>query len=308
MLVIVNPRADGGRAAARWQRIRPRVAELIGPFDECVALDLGFVRRTIADALERGERRFVAAGGDGTVNLVMADLVELAPQDVLGHVTFGAIGLGSSNDFHKPGRDTIDGVPCRLDFEHPIPHDVGRTAYVDPEGRRGMRHWLINASVGTTAAGNWLYNHATGLVGALKRLSASLGMIGAALMAVLRHSHVPVTLRLQDGSRESLVLCNLGIVKNPHFTGILRYDSPYEPASGDFFVHLLVGSSLYGTMVALARLARGRFSGRGASRTWRARHLALESPVPFAVEGDGEVVLARWVEFSLAPGTLAVCT
>jgi diacylglycerol kinase family enzyme len=308
MLVIVNPTADGGRAAARWQRIRSRVKELVGPFDECVAPDRDTVRRCIAAALERGERRFVAAGGDGTVNLVMADLVELAPQAALHDVTFGAIGLGSSNDFHKPRGAMIDGVPCRLDFAHPIRHDVGRTAYVDPAGRRGVRHWLINASVGTTAAGNWLYNRATGMVGALKRRSASLGMIGAALLALLRHRRVPVTLERQDGSHESLSLCNLGVVKNPHFTGILRYDSPYEPASGDFFVHLLVSASLWDTLVALARLARGRFAGRGTTHTWRARRLALESPVPFAVEGDGEIVLARRVEFSLEPGTLAVCT
>jgi diacylglycerol kinase family enzyme len=219
----------------------------------------------------------------------------------------GAIGLGSSNDFHKPRRDTIDGVPCRLDFAHPIRHDVGRTAYVAPAGSRGVRHWLINASVGTTAAGNWLYNQATGAVGALKHLSASFGMIGAALLAVLRHRRVPVTLEREDGKRESVLLCNLGVVKNPHFTGALRYDSPYEPASGDFFVHLLVSTSLWDAVVTLARLALGRFAGRDTARTWRARRLALESVVPFAVEGDGEVVLARRVEFSLEPGTLAVC-
>jgi diacylglycerol kinase family enzyme len=307
MLVIVNPNADGGRAAARWQRIRPRVVGLVGRFDECVAPNHEGLRRCIAAALARGERRFVAAGGDGTVNTVIGDLVELAPPDVLEQVSFGAIGLGSSNDFHKPRHATIDGVPCRLDFAHPIRHDVGRTAYVDPAGERGVRHWLINASVGTTAAGNWLYNRATGIVGALKRHSASLGMVGAALLAVLRHRRVPVTLERQDGSKESLLLCNLGVVKNPHFTGVLRYDSPYEPASGDFFVHLLISASLWDTLVALARLARGRFAGRSTARTWRARRLALESAVPFAVEGDGEIVLARRVEFSLEPGRLAVC-
>ncbi len=307
MLIIVNPRADGGRAARAWQRIRALVIARVGSFDECIAPDRDAVRRCIGAALDGGERRFVAAGGDGTVNLVMADLVELAPPDVLAGVTFGAIGLGSSNDFHKPRRDAIGGVPCRLDFAHPIRHDVGRTAYVDPAGARGVQHWLINASVGTTAAGNWLYNRAPGFVGLLKRVSASLGMIGAACAAVLRNRRVPVTLEREDGTTESVLLCNLGVVKNPHFTGVLKYDSPYVPASGDFFVHLLLSASLWDTVVTLARLARGRFAGRRTARSWRARRLTLESAEPFAVEGDGEIVLAKWVEFSLEPMPLAVC-
>ena len=306
MLVIVNPNANNGRARTKWQQIRSQVADLVGPFNECVAPDPDAVRHCIANALGRGEHRFVAAGGDGTVNLVMTDLVELASPAVLEHISFGAIGLGSSNDFHKPKRTTIDGVPCRLDFSHSLRHDIGRTVYVDPTGACGVRHWLINASVGTTAAGNWLYNRAAGLVGWLKRCSASLGMIGAALTAVVRNRRVPVTLEREDGSRESLLLCNLGIVKNPHFTGVLKYDSPYEPNSGDFFVHLLVSASLWDTIVTLARLARGRFAGRVTARTWRTRHLVLESTEPFAVEGDGEIVLARRVEFDLEPFTLAV--
>ncbi len=307
MLVIVNRNANGGRAARAWQRIRPLVIERVGPFDECDAPDRESVRRCIVGALARGERRFVAAGGDGTVNLVMTDLVERARPEVLARVTFGAIGLGSSNDFHKPRRDALGGVPCRLDFAHPIQHDVGRSAYVDAEGERGVRHWLINASVGTTAAGNWLYNRATGVVGALKRLSASLGMIGATCVAVLRNRRVRMTLEREDGTSESVLLCNLGVVKNPHFTGVLRYDSPYEPHSGEFFVHLLMSASLWDTIVTLGRLARGRFAGRCTARTWRARQLALESATPFAVECDGEIVLAKRVEFSLEPMTLAVC-
>jgi diacylglycerol kinase family enzyme len=272
-----------------------------------MAPDRERVRLSIEDALLRGERQFVAVGGDGTVNLVMTDLVEAASPEVLAEVTIGAIGLGSSNDFHKPRRATLGGIPCRLDFADAIRHDVGRTVYVDTDGATGVQHWLLNASVGTTAVGNWLYNRATGIVGLLKRLSASLGMIGAALLAVIRHRCIPVVLEWEDGVREGVLLCNLGVVKNPHFTGVLTYDSPYEPASGDFFVHVLESASLWGTAVTLVRLARGRFAGRRTARTRRVRRLALESAVPFPVEGDGEIVLAQRVEFSLLPVTLAVC-
>ena len=110
MLVIVNSRADGGRAAARWERIRPLMLARLGPFQECVAPDRERVRLSIEDALSRGERQFVAAGGDGTVNLVMTDLVEAASPEALAEVTIGAVGLGSSNDLMNTAQSVIPDI------------------------------------------------------------------------------------------------------------------------------------------------------------------------------------------------------
>jgi diacylglycerol kinase family enzyme len=309
MLVIVNPTAAAGRAQARWTSIRPEVERRIGPFEECAASDLVTVRTCVLRALEQGERRFVAAGGDGTVNLVVALLLELATPDTRPELIVGAIGLGSSNDFHKPIQpDALVGrFPCRLDFERSVQHDVGCTQYVDEHEVARVKRWVINASVGTTARGNWLYNEAHGVVGIAKRCSATLGMIVAAIGALLRPAREVMTVTAEDGSIELIRVCNLGVVKNPHFTGCLYYDSPYHPDSGDFFVHLLVHSSPWRTLVTLARLARGKFVGRPGTRSWRSRWLALEAPRPFPVEGDGEIVLARRVVFLLEPRALQVC-
>jgi diacylglycerol kinase family enzyme len=100
---------------------------------------------------------------------------------------------------------------------------------------------------------------------------------------------------------------NLGVVKNPHFAGSLRYDSPFEPASGKFFVHLLAGQRPLRLLQALIGLARGRFAGRFGSRSWQATRLGIDAPAPFPIEVDGEVVLARRACFALRPGGLRVC-
>ncbi len=308
MLVLVNGAAHGGRAVSEWRRIRPEVWARIGPFEECVATDPEVARRVIRTMAARGEHQFVAAGGDGTVNLLVTELMRALPAEALSQVTVGAIGLGSSNDFHKPvhpGR-IVAGVPCRLDFSDAEVHDVGRTALRDATGRVSVRPWMINASVGTTAVGNLLYNRATGLIGWAKRWSATVAMILAAAQALLRAPRDELT--IADGRRRlRLRVRNIGVVKNPHFTGCLRYDSPHEATSGDFFVHLLNDMGVFRTAATLAGLARGRFSGRSGTSSWRACTLTVEAARPFPVEADGEITMARWAAFSILPRAIRVC-
>ena len=308
MLVIVNPRAAHGTALARWSKIRTQLPKFPGELNEVIVSDPKVARIRIREAIGDGERRFVAVGGDGTVNHLANDLVAIAPPEFLRLCTMGAIGLGSSNDFHKPvdRATTINGAPVRLDFDAAIWHDVGRTTYLGDDGSRHVHRWLVNASVGTTAMGNWIFNNARGAVGFLKSISSSLGMVGAAVAALLQCRGQRMILESDQGQTMYVAVRNLGVVKNPHFTGSLRYDSPHEPASGDFHVHLLANTSFVRTLVTLARLARGKFEGRGTS-SWRGRRLRVTSHEHFAVEGDGETVLTKQVEFSLESVRLLIC-
>ncbi len=310
MLVVVNPTAHGGKALEMWRALRPQVREIVGPFDAFEARDPRVVRRRIADRLQAGEREFVAAGGDGTVNWVATRLFEEALSARLDSVTLGAIGLGSSNDFHKPLPRVrrIGDVPCRLDFHSVLRHDFGRLTYEDPAGVRHTRWWLLNASVGTTAEANRFYNQADPLWRWFKRRSASGAMVYAAAHGILGYRALAMTLRLDDEPPLRVRVRNLGVVKNPHFTGVLRYDTPYEPDSGRFHVHLLEEVPLARLAATLAGLARGRFTGQPGTHSWRACDLAVEADEPFAVETDGEVVVARRAWFSLIPGALRLCT
>lgn len=309
MLVLLNPTAGGGRALSQWRRVAAQLESRLGRLDVHDTADLRGTRDRIAESLRQGERGFVAAGGDGTVNRLIGTLVSLATPELLRQIAVGAVGLGSSNDFHKPFRSgsAKGGIPCRLDFRAATERDVGVLLYTDMDGVARRRYWINNASIGVTADGNHRFNTPDPVLRWLKRVATGPAIGYAALRALLAHRPRLMTLRSDKGAAVTVSLSNVGVVKNPHFAGSLRYDSPREPASGQFHVHLLEGQRLPRLVGALFDLSRGRFMGRGESRSWRATRLAVEAPDPFPIEADGEVVLARRACFAILPRSLRVC-
>ncbi len=311
MLIVVNPNSGGGTALEKWQRIESRVEDIVGAFETVIVDRPDEARALVASRLAAGERQFVAAGGDGTVNLVVSTLVEAISDVDLRGVSLGAVGLGSSNDFHKSidsaKRGSIDGIPYRLDFNASRFHDVGLVTFRDESGRRGRRTWLINSSIGVTAEANGLFNRSNTVLDLLKRWATPLAITYAAVQSILRRRTQDITISIDGSDAEMRRISNLGIVKNPHFAGSLRYASPHDPGDGHFWIHTLDAMSVPRLLVALTRLATGRASGQPGATSQCAGRVRIDSDRPFALEGDGEVVYARAASFCMIPRLIRIC-
>jgi len=304
-LVLLNRAAAGGTALRKWRAVEPDLHPYLGDRELAVTEDPRLARTWIEDSLYRGERRFVAAGGDGTVNLLVDTIAGRAPPDVLHDVCVGAVGLGSSNDFHKPIRKAhqVRGVPLRLDFGSPATHDLC-LVYADEYERR---HWIINASVGLTAEANRFFNRPERALRTLKKLSSGAAVAYAAAHTLAAKGDRLMTVQVECARPFLAVVTNLGVVKNPNVSGPLSYRSPYEPDSGFFHVHLCEGMSRARVMSTLWQSARRGFIGLPFTRSWRARQLCVEAAEQFPVEFDGETVLARRVSFSVLKGAIRIC-
>lgn len=306
MLVFLNTRASYGRAASRWERVLPELARRAGPLEVHEIGSVDAVRARLVEALGHGEHVFVAAGGDGTVNLLLNAI--MAAGDVPG-VALGAIGLGSSNDFHKPhARESIiEGVPVRIDCERARPCDVIRIDLEDDQGRASTRHAIINASLGITAEANASFNRPTRFTRAMRRLSVDAAILASVVRTLATYRDIECRIMIDGDDQGTFPVSNLGVIKNPHFAGSFCYDTPIEPDDGRLGVNLCEGLTRFQVFATLAALSRRRFSGRPKTRSWIGERVRVEADRPFALETDGEVVSARRAEFTVLPKRIRCC-
>lgn len=309
MLIFLNPYAGGGTAQTRWARTAPAIRRQFGPFELHMLSSAQRLSTVIEEELQQGERFFVAAGGDGTVQRVLQALLTVdggAPDDVC----LGAIGLGSSNDFHKPRSEAtmIRGVPCALDREQVMRRDVGVLATEAASGERVTQYWLLNSSLGVTAEANAFFNAPDMLLTRLKAWSTPAAILYAALHTILLYRNQRVRLRGNELADVSVHLTNLAILKSPHCSGALCYEIPFEPSSGLLHVHLSEAMTLPRRLMMLLQLARHRTKGLAQTRSWTTDGLCVEADTSFAVEFDGEVLQTRRAQFTVCPRRLWVCS
>jgi len=306
VMVFLNARASYGRAKVLWERVRPELEGRVGKF-RVVAIEspesaAEALRRAVAD----GERVFVAAGGDGTVNLLVNAAMSLDAED---DVTLGALGLGSSNDFHKPLEDRvrIAGVPSRIRCEEARLQDVIRIDYDDGVGGGGTRFAIANASLGITAEANACFNAPTPLVRAARKVSVNAAIVASVLVTLSRYTDIGCRLRIDGEDLGEFPVSNLGVVKSPHFAGSFCYDASVGHDDGRLGVHLCERLTSLEALAALAALSRRRFGGRPKTRSWTARRVAVEGDRAFALETDGEILYARSAEFTVHERKLRCC-
>lgn len=302
MVILLNINCCGGKGLEKWNRIKNY---FVNPETTVLQTNENGLSARLEESLEKGEKQFIAAGGDGTINYLLNYLIHLTSPEQLKKITFGAIGIGSSNDFHKPTNSKIGEIPICIDFQNTYHRDVGVITY-GSDKVEVKKHFLINASIGITAEANNLFNKSDLILKRLKKCNTKTAIFYSAIKTIMNYKNLSAELSVNESCIRTSIT-NLGITKNSHFAGGFCYDSQVDYANGKFAIHLAYDMNKFEVLNLMKALASNSFSKLRKTKSWRTDWVKIASRNNFAVEYDGEVITTREIEFKILKNFIRVC-
>ncbi|MCU0805215.1 MAG: diacylglycerol kinase family lipid kinase [Burkholderiales bacterium] len=295
-LAIVNPAAGGGRSAQAVPALQAAMARARLSLAIRISERRGHATELARDAAAAGYCRFLAVGGDGTVNEVANGLLgngRVAPSAL----TLGVLPIGTGNDWARthaiPKRP--EDVVALVASGKTVLHDVGvATCRSGDETLR--RHFVNMAGVGIDA--HILDRLGDGKGGTWSYLAALLGGLRSYRTPTLRvegpdfRFHGPTLVVFAGPGR----YCGGGLEIAPDATvddGCLR-------------VTVVKQMALWQVLANLPRLFNGTVPQSPHVVAARSPALDIASDVPVGVEVDGEVIGAAPVRFEILPRAIRV--
>ena len=141
---VVNPHAGSGKAGLEWERVE-KLLRAHGI--DCITSGTGCSRHATeiaCRAAEEGYRRFLAAGGDGTVHEVLCGIAgaignaSLRGESMsLREFTLAVMPIGSGNDWIRSHgiRHDPDEVIRLLEKESFALQDIAKVTVLEPSGK-----------------------------------------------------------------------------------------------------------------------------------------------------------------------------
>lgn len=248
------------------------------------------VRAMVEQALDRGVRRIVIGGGDGTLSSVSGLVARSG-------AVLGVIPLGTANDFAR----TL-GIPSSLEQACEVVAG-GRVARVDL-GIAGDRHFLNVASLGLGATVTMKVSSSG------KKMLGPLAYPVATARALASTPRFSARIAFPAGGPPDLICPDLLqiAVGNGRFYGggrAISASASIDDASLDVCV---ITRGPVTEMLKVARRVRsGDYSGLGSVRTLRVRDLVIETTPVLPINVDGELQETHGpMRFGVLPGALKV--
>ena len=294
LLAIVNPAAGGGRCG----RLAPTAISKLQAAGIAIEVvntaTAGDATRLARDAHARGQRRFLAVGGDGTAYEILNGVF---PQAATGErLSLGFLPLGTGNSFLRDFTDRgAEYAAEAIVHGRRRPCDVLRLKHAG-----GELYFMNLLSVGFTA-------DVTAAANRRFKAFGELGYVLGVLLCLARLDRRSFPLRVDDDPEYDRRRCLFLTFNNSKYTGGKMMIAPRASTDDGLIDYVRWGP--IGRMGLLRNLAT-LFDGShlmhplAAHRAARSIEFALDGPVDVMV--DGEVLSVHCQRVDVLPGALDV--
>lgn len=293
-LVIVNP-AAGRRDRGAGHAMERALGAAGVDFETAHTRRPGHGEELARQAVQAGRRRFIAVGGDGSVNEIVQGIMGAGLRDTR-EVTLALAPRGTGNDWARSLGMPTDpaAIASVIAAGRTLPHDVGAIDFPDAGP---LRRWFINV------AGAGYDAYVTERVPQAVPSAFTYLRVALQGLAAYRSPEFRIT---ADGCQIAGRLL-LAFVANGQYCGHRMHVAPTARMDDGLLEILAVRElSLLQVLPKLAKLYGGRILGDPAVRHVRAARVRIETDPPVKVQADGQVLERTPAEFSLHPQALTV--
>ena len=309
MYLLLNKYAAGGGAENKWDQVKD---DIIQRFNNINIIDLQnhvVLEDVIKDAINKGYKEFIIAGGDGTINYFINKLISVINEKDIKEFKIGVLGIGSSNDFCKPfnPESFINNIPCKINFNNSHLRDVGVIKY--KSGNQYLhKFFLLNASLGITAEANNYFNKPDSILKFLKKHFTPLAILYAAFKTIFTYKNLDTKIIFDSSGTYSLPVSNLSIIKSPHFSGSLSYPCTPNYHNGLYDIYLTHSMNKFDLVRLLISLGKKIFPENQKTKHSITSKIIVNAENNFLIEFDGETIKTNYAEFSILKEYLNICT
>jgi len=287
VLIVVNPRSGSYEGRHLHDALHRVAAEGVLRCDLYEIGEVEDARDRIRAALDQGYDLIVAACGDGTVSLVVAE--------VMGHdIPIGIVPLGTGNAMAREL-----GIPKRPEAALRLLTGDLHTRTVDAM-RAGGRHYLLAIGVGVSPT---VMRRTSG---AAKRRFGILAYVWHVIRELRGSDRRTFSLTI-DGRRRRVRCTEIEILNAANLGGTIL---TWHPAASLSDARLLVCIVRARTVAHYARLAWSMLLRREQPDHMECVHaersVRIETPEPLPVQGDGELIGSTPIEVVVVPQSVRV--
>lgn len=299
-LVVVNPKASVGKAGEDWPTIKQLLINEGFEFDDVLTEYPQHAIEIVRNAItEKGYRKFVSVGGDGTNNEIINGIFT---QDSVPttDITMACIPIGTGNDWCR----TFD-IP--LEYEQIIKiikagnifvHDIGKLTYFN-DGDPKVRYFL-------NAAGSGLDENICRSTNIMKQQGkkGTVRYLLSTVKCLLKYHYVHVKIAIDDQMVIEDDVLSLSIGNCKYVGGGMKMMRDAIPNDGLLDITAVRKLSILKFAMNVKNLYDGTFIDKlNEVSTFRGKKVRVVSDPPHSlnVETEGETLTNSPFDFEIMP-------
>jgi len=283
---IVNPVSGSGNGAKALETICGELDARGIKYGYAVSEHRGHALELTQAALDVGEKRIIAVGGDGTVR-------EVASVLKLSGVEMGIIPVGTGNDFAKGLKLPLDVLQA---LEIALEGDV-----VNVDAALANDAFFINVG-----GFGFDVNVAKYTENYKKRLNGMLPYLMGVMRSLIRLKAIDVTIHADDNEpfQESMLM--LPVCNGTHFGGGMNIGPNANPSDGLLDVCIVKKIGRLKLLNILPKIIKGTHVGLKCVHYFKAKTIYIDAPEGFDLQLDGEIMPGTPVRFKVLEGAIAM--